>query len=271
MPFSIFKYTKSFVAITLFIACGLVCAAKSSNVTTEHKIVGALTSGSLIFNKVEMENLTYVNEKTQDAEESSVEIKIYYPQIKDPKNSAQKEWNEYIKSIWPDITHASCEGNTGNFEVNFSVNYASEHIISIFRNGWWHCPRASHGYSRNSNINTLIGNGSIKELSMSDLFNPDTDWKNKVFEMAMKRLKFETMSNHKDSQNILDYNKPRLQERYNEGELKYFEYSYNITAKGIKIMFGSVGGFMYGDFFADIPWAEIDPFLSDKIRPYLPL
>lgn len=259
-----------FVLISAVFFC-LAQANASYAGTNDNKIVDSITVGSITFNKVELENLTYVNEKTPDDKETSVEIKIYCPQIKDPKNPAQKEWNEYIKSIWPDISHAGCEGGTGNYEVDFSVNYASEHIISIFRNGWWHCPRASHGYSRNLYINTLLEKGSIKKLSMSELFNPDTDWKGILFEMAMKRLEFEAHTSKERTRKLIDYNKGRLQKRYNEGTLKYYKYDYRITPKGLRVSFGSVGGFMYGNFFADILWDEIGSYLSEDIKNYLPL
>ena len=99
---------------------------------------------------------------------------------------AIKEYEGDLKS--EDVAEAGESMKRWSHDDSASIHYFSDDLISV-RGSNWHYTGGAHGNSYDFNLNYWWYNGKAKELSLSDLFDPQKKWRSTVGRYIRQNLK----------------------------------------------------------------------------------
>lgn len=232
----------------------------------------------------------------------SLKINVEYPQLKNAKTLQEKKFNQYVKKqvdeqILDFTNHLSGRNTKTNsgmeYEINLSyeINYVSKDFVSALMS--WN---GFSGYLNMdyfpSTINYDLRKG--KMIALKDIFEPNTNYLNKVAEESRKILKRtclmcgcgngikpgdplpENLIKEAETKNQNANTDANSKINYQDGlffgegtKPKEENYSgWSITSEGLKITFGEyqVGPGCIGIIHIAIPFADLQPILRKDLN-----
>lgn len=182
---------------------------------------------------------------------------IIYPQIKNPQHPAQEKWNQSIRSTFVKGVDRVCDGNPAKTaNVSFDIIFASKKILSLKIKDWYACDKAAHGFGGTHYENVVFSAQSASHLELENVFmsGKKTEWEQALLSNILEHLKSPRNSMPMDEKN---YASKVIQNNIS----KYGFTNWGISKKGIEFNFGIINGYAGGEYYAQVPWQNMQPYI----------
>ena len=153
-------------------------------------------SGKLIYKPNDEIILDYVYSVIKEKYKPNFSFLIYIPQIKGIKNrKVEKKVNSKLKTLSyfkpfaeDQISHSINENDVLDYSYygTFEVTFFKKNILILSLTGYYYPLGAAHGLS--SKITPVINLDTGEFYSLEDLFNPNSDWKNRLDSIIQKMI-----------------------------------------------------------------------------------
>ena len=153
-------------------------------------------SGKLIYKPNDEIILDYVYSVIKEKYKPNFIFLIYIPQIKGIKNrKVEKKVNSKLKTLSyfkpfaeDQISHSINENDVLDYSYygTFEVTFFKKNILILSLTGYYYPLGAAHGLS--SKITPVINLDTGEFYSLEDLFNPNSDWKNRLDSIIQKMI-----------------------------------------------------------------------------------
>ncbi len=153
-------------------------------------------SGKLIYKPNDEIILDYVYSVIKEKYKPNFSFLIYIPQIKGIKNrKVEKKVNSKLKTLSyfkpfaeDQISHSVNENDVLDYSYygTFEVTFFKKNILILSLTGYYYPLGAAHGLS--SKITPVINLDTGEFYSLEDLFNPNSDWKNRLDSIIQKMI-----------------------------------------------------------------------------------
>ena len=153
-------------------------------------------SGKLIYKPNDEIILDYVYSVIKEKYKPNFSFLIYIPQIKGIKNrKVEKKVNSKLKTLSyfkpfaeDQISHSINENDVLDYSYygTFEVTFFKKNILILSLTGYYYPLGAAHGLS--SKITHVINLDTGEFYSLEDLFNPNSDWKNRLDSIIQKMI-----------------------------------------------------------------------------------
>lgn len=153
-------------------------------------------SGKLIYKPNDEIILDYVYSVIKEKYKPNFSFLIYIPQIKGIKNrKVEKKVNNKLKTLSyfkpfaeDQISHSINENDVLDYSYygTFEVTFFKKNILILSLTGYYYPLGAAHGLS--SKITPVINLDTGEFYSLEDLFNPNSDWKNRLDSIIQKMI-----------------------------------------------------------------------------------
>lgn len=153
-------------------------------------------SGKLIYKPNYEIILDYVYSVIKEKYKPNFSFLIYIPQIKGIKNrKVEKKVNSKLKTLSyfkpfaeDQISHSINENDVLDYSYygTFEVTFFKKNILILSLTGYYYPLGAAHGLS--SKITPVINLDTGEFYSLEDLFNPNSDWKNRLDSIIQKMI-----------------------------------------------------------------------------------
>lgn len=153
-------------------------------------------SGKLIYKPNDEIILDYVYSVIKEKYKPNFSFLIYIPQIKGIKNrKVEKKVNSKLKTLSyfkpfaeDQISHSINENDVLDYSYygTFEVTFFKKNILILSLTGYYYPLGAAHGLS--SKITSVINLDTGEFYSLEDLFNPNSDWKNRLDSIIQKMI-----------------------------------------------------------------------------------
>ena len=145
----------------------LISAYKARVKSLEH---AAVKMGPFVFRRVDM---------LRAEETPHTMTAVSYPQIDQPITATTTTWNRLIASDFAAFAAPNsspiCEGNAGEFNIDYRMMMATDRLISVTFSEWMACNGAAHGYG-NSWSSTMLLTPTVRPLKLDDILDPSKPW-----------------------------------------------------------------------------------------------
>ena len=225
--------------------------------------LGLYQVGPFQFEKIKLSNTYPLHELSKNYGYDHNSENIIYAQIVNPTNDIQHKLNDYISENVSRSEQSTCDGKRGNTDVELTIQYASEEVITYTEIWSLYCIGAAHGFSYDTTV-TLLLEDDIRILEIDELINFDQDWREPIFQLAMKYIATTSRTTEIDA-DVMAFIQWRLRPSFFDEEEYFPLRGANITPEGVKIHFGETLGYARGQFYAVIPWEEMKPFLINGV------
>ncbi|MBC5624592.1 WG repeat-containing protein [Clostridium sp. NSJ-49] len=153
-------------------------------------------SGKLIYKPNDEIILDYVYSVIKEKYKPNFSFLIYIPQIKGIKNrKVEKKVNSKLKTLSyfkpfaeDQISHSINENDVLDYSYygTFEVTFFKKNILILSLTGYYYPLGAAHGLS--SKITPVINLDTGEFYSLEDLFNPNSDWKNRLDSIIQRMI-----------------------------------------------------------------------------------
>jgi uncharacterized protein len=173
-----------------------------------------------------------------------------YPRIDSPSTPATSSWNKGKENS---TSRSTCEDVAGDGDVDYSINLATQRLISVTWTDWSYCEGAAHGNGDNR-VDNMILAPMPHRLKATDLFKRNTPWRRSLTLLVLNALK---RTEHYDLDEAA------------AAEIAVTPDRWTLKPEGLCIQFDSYEiGNGYGAPRVTIPWSALKDILAiDPTQP----